>query len=114
MFDNESTTRNGMQSSISREVDRTLASSKKLFADEATRAVEERLAKRSRDTTEEAVQESVKKKHDLPIFKNKGNKGQNYHDLFNIIERAMKSLNSIKQYKKGKTLIEKQQKLIRL
>ena len=61
MFDNESTTRNGMQSSISREVDRTLASSKKLFADEATRAVEERLAKRSRDTTEEAVQESVKK-----------------------------------------------------
>lgn len=55
MFDNESTTGNGMQSSISREVDRTLASSKKLFADEATRAVEERLAKRSRDTTEEAV-----------------------------------------------------------
>ena len=55
MFDNESTTRNGMQSSISREVDRTLVSFKKLFADEATRAVEERLAKRSRDTTEEAV-----------------------------------------------------------
>ena len=108
MFDNESTTRNGMQSSISREVDRTLASSKKLFADEATRAVEERLAKRSRDTTEEAVQESVKKKHDLPIFKNKGNKGQNY------LESAMKFLNSIKQYRKGKTLIEKQQKLIRL
>ena len=108
MFDNESATRNGMQSSISREVDRTLVSSKKLFADEATRAVEERLAKRSRDTTEEAVQESVKKKHDLPIFKNKGNKGQNY------LESAMKSLNSIKQYRKGKTLIEKQQKLIRL
>ena len=108
MFDNESTTRNGMQSSISREVDRTLASSKKLFADEATRAVEERLAKRSRDTTEEAVQESVKKKHDQPTFKNKGNKGQNY------LESAMKFLNSIKQYRKGKTLIEKQQKLIRL
>ena len=108
MFDNEWTTRNGKQSSISREVDRTLVSSKKLLADEATRAVEERLPKRSRDTTEEAVQESVKKKHDLPTFKNKGNKGQNY------LESAMKCLNSIKQYKKGKTLIEKQQKLIRL
>ena len=74
----DSTTSSEMESSIQQVVETTLVSSQKLTVDQATRVLEDRLPKISRDITEDAVHESLKimKQQDLSTFKNKGKKDQ--------------------------------------